>query len=213
MAPFYAQHLYACLNMGARLTAPLYNLMPIHETVTYPRITVTAENDPCSNRSMSYEHVLSCGHAIVTAAPDEPCAANCCDGSVSASYVPRTECHAWDTAIPQVGDNFFEGMGDDDDDDDDDDDAQEREDEDEARTNTELLPTISAPTNSKPPQTNHSSPISLGEEGHLYLAYTRHAGLNHPAASHAARNREDTPITSSPQRWTIRTEMGKWVDL
>ncbi|RAR09026.1 hypothetical protein DDE82_001936 [Stemphylium lycopersici] len=158
MAPFYAQNLYACLNMGAQLTAPSYNLMPIHETVTYPRITVTAENDPCSNRRAVRGKLL-------------------------------------------VGNDFFEGM---EDDDDDDDDAQEREDEDEARTNTELLPTISAPTNSKPPQTNHSSPISLGEEGHLYLAYTRHAGLNHHVASHAAQNRENTPTISSPQRWSKR---------
>jgi hypothetical protein len=50
---------------------------PIRETVRYPCITVTADNDPCLNSSLACEHVLACGHLIFTATPDQPCATNC----------------------------------------------------------------------------------------------------------------------------------------
>lgn len=49
----------------------------IREVVTYPRIQVTPANDSCLNPSMSYEHILGCGHIVLTQKPDEQCAANC----------------------------------------------------------------------------------------------------------------------------------------
>jgi hypothetical protein len=48
-----------------------------HETVTYPRINLTDGNDSCLIPSMSYEHVLACGHLIATPKPNERCALNC----------------------------------------------------------------------------------------------------------------------------------------
>jgi hypothetical protein len=48
-----------------------------HETVTYPRINLTDGNDSCLIPSMSYEHVLACGHLIATPKPNERCAPNC----------------------------------------------------------------------------------------------------------------------------------------
>jgi hypothetical protein len=50
---------------------------PIHETVTYPRIKVTADNNSCLIPSLAYEHILGCGHIIHTATSNEPCAPNC----------------------------------------------------------------------------------------------------------------------------------------
>jgi hypothetical protein len=50
------------------------------EQVTYPRIKLTPENpedDSCQNPSMPYEHVLQCGHLVITKKPDEQCAENC----------------------------------------------------------------------------------------------------------------------------------------
>jgi hypothetical protein len=49
----------------------------IHEAVTYPRVRLAPDNNLCLNTSMSYEHVLTCGHIVETAKPDEPCAPNC----------------------------------------------------------------------------------------------------------------------------------------
>jgi len=49
----------------------------IHETVTYPRALGIRDADPCNNASMSYEHLLQCGHLITTSMPDERCAPNC----------------------------------------------------------------------------------------------------------------------------------------
>jgi hypothetical protein len=49
----------------------------IHEEVTYPRIRLAPDSNSCLNPSMSYEHVLVCGHVIATPRPDEPCAPNC----------------------------------------------------------------------------------------------------------------------------------------
>jgi hypothetical protein len=50
---------------------------PIRETITYPALTVTEDNDACLTPWNPYEHVLSCGHLITTALPDQPCAPNC----------------------------------------------------------------------------------------------------------------------------------------
>ncbi|KAI4948285.1 hypothetical protein J4E91_006280 [Alternaria rosae] len=49
----------------------------IHEKVTYPRVLGLGEQDSCLNASMSYEHLLECGHLITTPKPDERCAPNC----------------------------------------------------------------------------------------------------------------------------------------
>ncbi|KAI4948000.1 hypothetical protein J4E86_008518 [Alternaria arbusti] len=49
----------------------------IHETVTYPHILGLREQNSCRNASMSYEHLLECGHLITTPTPDERCAPNC----------------------------------------------------------------------------------------------------------------------------------------
>ncbi|KAF2828185.1 hypothetical protein CC86DRAFT_320805, partial [Ophiobolus disseminans] len=49
----------------------------IRETVTYPKINITDENDSCLNPPSSCEHVLSCGHIVNTVLPSEPCAPNC----------------------------------------------------------------------------------------------------------------------------------------
>ena len=49
----------------------------IHEKVTYPRVLGLREQDSCRNASMSYEHLLECGHLITTPTPDERCAPNC----------------------------------------------------------------------------------------------------------------------------------------
>ena len=58
-------------------TAPTPKGKAIRETVSYPHIEVTAANDSCLNSSMPCEHILACGHIIITAKPDEPCAPNC----------------------------------------------------------------------------------------------------------------------------------------
>ncbi|KAJ4373168.1 hypothetical protein N0V83_003460 [Neocucurbitaria cava] len=51
---------------------------PARETVTYPRVTVNAFNlDSCLNPLAAREHILSCGHIIITQKPNEPCAPNC----------------------------------------------------------------------------------------------------------------------------------------
>jgi hypothetical protein len=50
---------------------------PMRETVTYPKIKVTADHNFCLDPSVSFDHVLSCGHLINTALPNEPCAPNC----------------------------------------------------------------------------------------------------------------------------------------
>ncbi|KAI4649058.1 uncharacterized protein J4E78_008576 [Alternaria triticimaculans] len=49
----------------------------IHEKVTYPRVLGSRDADSCNNASMSYEHLLACGHLITTPTPDERCAPNC----------------------------------------------------------------------------------------------------------------------------------------
>lgn len=53
--------------------------LPVQETITYPRFTVTSTYDPCHDSSSPYEHVIACGHLITTPEPDEPCAPNCYD--------------------------------------------------------------------------------------------------------------------------------------
>lgn len=63
----------------------------IHETVIYPPITVTAANNPCLDKSLSLEHVLACGHLILTAEPNEPCAPNCHDASVTGAQCVGTK--------------------------------------------------------------------------------------------------------------------------
>ena len=48
------------------------------EEITYPRMIVTADNpDACKQTSWPYQHLLTCGHLIHTAKPDEPCGNNC----------------------------------------------------------------------------------------------------------------------------------------
>jgi hypothetical protein len=49
----------------------------IRETITYPKLVVTQNNDSCLNPSLYFEHALSCGHIVSTALPSEPCAPNC----------------------------------------------------------------------------------------------------------------------------------------
>ena len=49
----------------------------IHEKATYPRVLGLRDADSCNNASMSYEHLLECGHLITTPKPDERCAPNC----------------------------------------------------------------------------------------------------------------------------------------
>jgi hypothetical protein len=49
----------------------------VTETVTYPRLEVTAYYNPCLSSNTSCEHVLKCGHCIVTALPNQPCGGNC----------------------------------------------------------------------------------------------------------------------------------------
>ncbi|CAO2652400.1 Nn.00g006830.m01.CDS01 [Neocucurbitaria sp. VM-36] len=61
----------------SKKSAPTPNSEPVHDTVTYPRIEVTAENDSCLNSSTPCEHILACGHIVITAKPNEPCAPNC----------------------------------------------------------------------------------------------------------------------------------------
>jgi hypothetical protein len=51
--------------------------LPVRETITYPKVTVTSSYDPCHDKSSPFEHVLGCGHLIATLKPDEPCAPNC----------------------------------------------------------------------------------------------------------------------------------------
>ncbi|USP74769.1 uncharacterized protein yc1106_02043 [Curvularia clavata] len=63
----------------------------VHETVTYPRIEVTAANNPCLDKSLSFEHVLACGHLILTAEPNEPCAPNCHHASVTSAQCLGTK--------------------------------------------------------------------------------------------------------------------------
>lgn len=55
--------------------------LPVRETFTYPRVTVTSDHNPCHDNISTYEHVLDCGHLITTAEPDEPCAPNCHPGT------------------------------------------------------------------------------------------------------------------------------------
>jgi hypothetical protein len=80
MAPSIVQQFGSMLssrwNLGKE-TQPSPSRPPIHETVTYPRIKVTADNDSCLSPSMAYEHMLVCGHIITTAKASEPCAPNC----------------------------------------------------------------------------------------------------------------------------------------
>jgi hypothetical protein len=63
-------------NLGKEMQ-PSSSRPPIHETVTYPRIKVTADNNSCLIPSLAYEHILACGHIIHTATSNEPCAPNC----------------------------------------------------------------------------------------------------------------------------------------
>jgi hypothetical protein len=51
--------------------------IPIREEITYPKITVTEDNDACLNLALPFEHVLRCGHTVSTSLPGEPCAPNC----------------------------------------------------------------------------------------------------------------------------------------
>jgi hypothetical protein len=50
---------------------------PVRETVVYPKIKVDDANNPCLDPSISFEHVLQCGHLVTTALPNQPCAPNC----------------------------------------------------------------------------------------------------------------------------------------
>lgn len=56
---------------------PLKMSKSFRETVSYPTINVGKHNNFCLDPSQHHEHVLSCGHVIVTALPSEPCAPNC----------------------------------------------------------------------------------------------------------------------------------------
>jgi hypothetical protein len=56
---------------------PAKPVNPIRETIKYPTIDVTDANDSCLNPSLTFEHVLLCGHLVTTALPNEPCAPNC----------------------------------------------------------------------------------------------------------------------------------------
>lgn len=49
----------------------------MRETITYPKVTVTSDFDPCHDKSSPFEHVLTCRHLITTPEPNEPCAPNC----------------------------------------------------------------------------------------------------------------------------------------
>ncbi|KAL6705600.1 hypothetical protein ACN47E_006547 [Coniothyrium glycines] len=73
------------------MTKTLHKL-PIRETISYPRIKVTPNNDSCQNPSMSFEHVLACGHLVTTAQPDEPCARNCHHIDARIKDRERVEC-------------------------------------------------------------------------------------------------------------------------
>lgn len=68
--------LFPSADRGNESAAPSER-QAIHEAVSYPRIQVTPVSDSCLNQSIPCEHVLSCGHIIITAKPDEPCAPNC----------------------------------------------------------------------------------------------------------------------------------------
>ncbi|KAJ4376807.1 hypothetical protein N0V86_006925 [Didymella sp. IMI 355093] len=59
--------------------------VPIRETITYPKVTVTSDHDPYYDESSPFEHVLKCGHLITTLKPDEPCAPNCHHATSSSS--------------------------------------------------------------------------------------------------------------------------------
>jgi hypothetical protein len=50
---------------------------PIHEVISFPRFEPTSGSDSCQNPSLECEHLLSCGHIILTPKPNEPCAPNC----------------------------------------------------------------------------------------------------------------------------------------
>lgn len=64
-------------------------LPPVRETITYPKVAITSEYDPCHDITAPFEHVLACGHLVTTFEPEEPCAPNCYhannDGSRRAS--------------------------------------------------------------------------------------------------------------------------------
>jgi hypothetical protein len=82
-----------------------------------------------------------------------PCHA---DGVIRKGYAPRKEHHLFDTAIPQVGDNFFEDM---------------------LVKPTEELPSSNATSATALEQPDEhvaaSSPANLGEAGANYLRYTQ----------------------------------------
>jgi hypothetical protein len=82
-----------------------------------------------------------------------PCHA---DGVIRKGYAPRKEHHLFDTAIPQVGDNFFEDM---------------------LVNPTEELPSSNATFATALEQSDEhvavSSPADLGEAGANYLRYTK----------------------------------------
>lgn len=50
--------------------------MPIREKVTYPKVTPLPGSDPCKAGCSSSEHVLDCGHSVITATPDNICGIN-----------------------------------------------------------------------------------------------------------------------------------------
>lgn len=74
----YLRLLSSVLPMGQKPSTQKHSTMrPVKETITYPRIKVTAENDPCLNPSQEVEHILSCGHIITSATANELCGSNC----------------------------------------------------------------------------------------------------------------------------------------
>jgi len=76
MANYIVDQFTSLLNsrfsLNARPDPPHKMKKPIHETVTYPKITVTDTNNPCLDPSLLYEHILSCGHIITTPLPPNP---------------------------------------------------------------------------------------------------------------------------------------------
>jgi hypothetical protein len=96
----FASMLDQRFGLGHKSLVALKPKKSIRETITYPKVSVTGDTDSCLNETLSYEHVLACGHLITTALPNEPCAPNChhvADGSGKLDYwqrnnkVPKTK--------------------------------------------------------------------------------------------------------------------------
>jgi len=73
----FTSMLNSCFSLGATNSDQSPMTRTIRETVSYPKVRVTVDDNACLDPSRYFDHVLSCGHLINTALPNEPCAPNC----------------------------------------------------------------------------------------------------------------------------------------